>query len=116
MTELVIGVLGSSVIAGFIGAWFGRRKTDAEAAKLKAEADVTQGEGWQALLAAQQRQMDRMAAELESLRLGKIACEAELGELRRRLAALERATGANRASTPKLDVPRKPKPVNGSAT
>lgn len=91
-------------------------KALAEAAKVRADADLTTGDGWEKLLMAQQRQMDRMAAEIESLRLGKIACEAELGEMRRRLAALERATGANRASTPKLDAPRKGRPVNGSAT
>lgn len=114
MTETIVAILGTSAVAAAVGAWFGRRKTDAEATKLRADAEVTQGEGWQALLKAQQSQLDRLTSEVDSLRMAKLACEAELGELRRRLAALERdakpagATGDKGAT-------RKPRVVNGAA-
>ena len=36
MTETIVAILGTSAVAAAVGAWFGRRKTDAEATKLRA--------------------------------------------------------------------------------
>lgn len=102
--------LVSSLLGFLAGGWWQRRKTDAE-------AEFTLGEGWQAIVKAQQDQIDRLRSEMDEVRRLKRDCEDALAEHGKEIARLQRQV--DRLTTAAATAPQQRGPrraANGGAT
>lgn len=97
LVSLVMAVLGSGALTGYITARMGRKKTAAEASAIVADGAAAQVEGWRTLaesLSGRIAALELRMEQREHERVAEVALlEKELADARHRIAALEQDLG-----------------------